>query len=83
MYQKIVQKEIIVSAYENTTVWEFKDAVSRLLGLGPNYTIMIIHKDDNKKSIVHDREHGKTLADLKITSDSAIDIERIPYVERV
>ena len=35
--KKIVDKFVVVDASTTSTVWEFKDQVARMLGLGPRY----------------------------------------------
>lgn len=51
---------ILIKIYSNSTVWEFKKEVARLLDLAPKYLKLEISTKNNR--VIKDLENGKTLA---------------------
>ena len=55
---------VIVETRSTTTVWEFVDQVSRMLGLGYKHIRMTITDKQNKKTTLRDYHYGKTLDEM-------------------
>ena len=62
--RKIENRHVIVEPRSTTTVWEFVDQVSRMLGLGYKHIRMTIFDKKNKQTTLRDYHYGKTLEEM-------------------
>ena len=81
--RSIEHRYVIVEPRTTTTVWEFVDQVSRMLGLGYKHIKLTIFDSNNKPTILRDYHYGKTLAEMGLRAMSNVHAERMPVFETV
>ena len=84
--KKVVAESVKVDVYSRVTVWEFKNYVTRLLGLSPKYAMVKI--SHNQEPLREDM-HGMMMGDVeiglneKLKPGTVITVEKIPYPEQI
>ena len=69
---KVLDRQFMIEVNSATTVWQFKDQVARIIGLGPNYLKLTLAD----QSSVLDCMNGTILQDINIKSGDIITAER-------
>ena len=77
----VENRHVIVEPRTTTTVWEFVDQVSRMLGLGYRHIKLTIFDINNKPTILRDYHYGKTLAEMGLRAMSDVHAERMPVFD--
>ena len=88
--KKVVAESVKVDLYSRVTVWEFKNYVTRLLGLSPKYAMVkISHNQEPLREDMHGcmieevdagfKDKGKEM----LRSGAVIEVEKVPYPEQI
>ena len=72
---------ILIKIYSNSTVWEFKKEVARLLDLAPKYLKLEIATNNNR--VIKDLENGKTLAEIGLKSGDNVNAYKMQVEEEI
>ena len=82
-----VERLIEFSAYTSTSIWKLKQAIAKMLDLGPQhillYTIERKDQKDEKEKFIKDYQHGFTLQQLKIKNGDTLVVKKASSKEEI
>ena len=74
-----VERAIVVKLYTSCNLWEFKNEISKLLGLAPKY----LELEFPGKKILDEREHGIDMQQLGLKKNDIIKARKISVNENI